>query len=71
MNKFGAEQAIEKILKELEIKTDGFIRGIELIKTDISSVNDENTKYMKSVKIHLESKQNYEWSSKQNFVDVK
>lgn len=53
MDKFEAEREIEKILKELEIKTNGFIRGIELIKTDISCVNDKNTKYIKSVKIHL------------------
>lgn len=63
MDKYEAEQAIENLLKELEVKTDGFVRGIEIQKIDVSSVSDNNTKYIKNVKIHLESRQNYKWSS--------
>lgn len=58
-----AESKIEKLLKELEIKTNGYIRGIEIQKMDVTSVSDKNTKYIKNVKIHLESRQNYKWSS--------
>lgn len=62
MDKYEAELAIENLLKELEVKTDGFVRYIELIQTDITSVSDKNIKYIKHVKIHLESRQNYKWS---------